>query len=277
MTIKKVVEALRAQGHKVKVYVRPDGGQRITKIDGIKFAVGGNEGNDFGRGLIGDSLTKKQYEQRRTIQPLAQEGKQATITPFYVNKKGRKVTRKNAKKPQSLTIRRGDTAQEKAIKRRIRKLRKKLKEHGQKTTAKVLRGRIKRYGLEDTLKVLANKTRKDAGIAYPASVESYEDYLIMVQGRYGYASLDSLVRNVTNVLELNKRRLADVLFSGDMSRGIYPIIYEVEKICKDWQASGQDGEPSLVGYEDEILRRIQQSRAEADAIAQAWGLDLDND
>ena len=277
MTIKKVVEALRAQGHKVKVYVRPDGGQRITKIDGIKFAVGGNEGNDFGRGLIGDSLTKKQYEQRRTIQPLAQEGKQATITPFYVNKKGRKVTRKNAKKPQSLTIRKGDTAQEKAIKRRIRKLRKKLKEHGQKTTAKVLRGRIKRYGLEDTLKVLANKTRKDAGIAYPASVESYEDYLIMVQGRYGYASLDSLVRNVTNVLELNKRRLADVLFSGDMSRGIYPIIYEVEKICKDWQASGQEGEPSLTGYEDEILRRIQQSRAEAEAIAQAWGLDLDND
>lgn len=277
MTIKKVVEALRAQGHKVKVYVRPDGGQRITKIDGIKFSVSGNEGNDFGRGLIGDTLTKKQYEQRRTIQPLAQEGKQATITPFYVNKKGRKVTRKNAKKPQSLTIRKGDTAQEKAIKRRIRKLRKKLKEHGQKTTAKVLRGRIKRYGLEDTLKVLANKTRKDAGIAYPASVESYEDYLIMVQGRYGYVSLDSLVRNVTNFLELNKRRLADVLFSGDMSRGIYPIIYEVEKICKDWQASGQDGEPSLVGYEDEILRRIQQSRAEADAIAQAWGLDLDND
>lgn len=277
MTIKKVVEALRAQGHKVKVYVRPDGGQRITKIDGIKFAVGGNEGNDFGRGLIGDSLTKKQYEQRRTIQPLAQEGKQATITPFYVNKKGRKVTRKNAKKPQSLTIRKGDTAQEKAIKRRIRKLRKKLKEHGQKTTAKILRGRIKRYGLEDTLKVLANKTRKDAGIAYPASVESYEDYLIMVQGRYGYASLDSLVRNVTSILELNKRRLADVLFSGDMSRGIYPIIYEVEKICKDWQASGQDGEPSLIGYEDEILRRIQQSRAEAEAIAGAWGLDLDND
>lgn len=277
MTIKKVVEALRAQGHKVKVYVRPDGGQRITKIDGIKFSVSGNEGNDFGRGLIGDTLTKKQYEQRRTIQPLAQEGKQATITPFYVNKKGRKVTRKNAKKPQSLTIRKGDTDQEKAIKRRIRKLRKKLKEHGQKTTAKVLRGRIKRYGLEDTLKVLANKTRKDAGIAYPASVESYEDYLIMVQGRYGYASLDSLVRNVTSILELNKRRLADVLFSGDMSRGIYPIIYEVEKICKDWQASGQDGEPSLIGYEDEILRRIQQSRAEAEAIAQAWGLDLDND
>ena len=181
MTIKKVVEALRAQGHKVKVYVRPDGGQRITKIDGLKFSVSGNEGNDFGRGLIGDTLTKKQYEQRRTIQPLAQEGKQATITPFYVNKKGRKVTRKNAKKPQSLTIRKGDTAQEKAIKRRIRKLRKKLKEHGQKTTAKILRGRIKRYGLEDTLKVLANKTRKDAGIAYPASVESYEDYLIMVQ------------------------------------------------------------------------------------------------
>lgn len=277
MTIKKVVEALRAQGHKVKVYVRPDGGQRITKIDGIKFSVSGNEGNDFGRGLIGDTLTKKQYEQRRTIQPLAQEGKQATITPFYVNKKGRKVTRKNAKKPQSLTIRKGDTAQEKAIKRRIRKLRKKLKEHGQKTTAKVLRGRIKRYGLEDTLKVLANKTRKDAGIAYPASVESYEDYLIMVQGRYGYASLDSLVRNVTSILELNKRRLSDVLFSGDMSRGIYPIIYEVEKICKDWQASGQEGEPSLIGYEDEILRRIQQSRAEAEAIAQAWGLDLDND
>ena len=277
MTIKKVVEALRAQGHKVKVYVRPDGGQRITKIDGLKFSVSGNEGNDFGRGLIGDTLTKKQYEQRRTIQPLAQEGKQATITPFYVNKKGRKVTRKNAKKPQSLTIRKGDTAQEKDIKRRIRKLRKKLKEHGQKTTAKVLRGRIKRYGLEDTLKVLANKTRKDAGIAYPASVESYEDYLIMVQGRYGYASLDSLVRNVTSILELNKRRLADVLFSGDMSRGIYPIIYEVEKICKDWQASGQEGEPSLVGYEDEILRRIQQSRAEAEAIAQAWGLDLDND
>lgn len=277
MTIKKVVEALRAQGHKVKVYVRPDGGQRITKIDGLKFSVSGNEGNDFGRGLIGDTLTKKQYEQRRTIQPLAQEGKQATITPFYVNKKGRKVTRKNAKKPQSLTIRKGDTAQEKAIKRRIRKLRKKLKEHGQKTTAKVLRGRIKRYGLEDTLKVLANKTRKDAGIAYPASVESYEDYLIMVQGRYGYASLDSLVRNVTSILELNKRRLSDVLFSGDMSRGIYPIIYEVEKICKDWQASGQEGEPSLVGYEDEILRRIQQSRAEAEAIAQAWGLDLDND
>ena len=277
MTIKRVVEALRAQGHKVKVYVRPDGGQRITKIDGLKFSVSGNEGNDFGRGLIGHTLTKKQYEQRRTIQPLAQEGKQATITPFYVNKKGRKVTRKNAKKPQSLTIRKGDTAQEKAIKRRIRKLRKKLKEHGQKTTAKVLRGRIKRYGLEDTLKVLANKTRKDAGIAYPASVESYEDYLIMVQGRYGYASLDSLVRNVTNILELNKRRLADVLFSGDMSRGIYPIIYEVEKICKDWQASGQDGEPSLIGYEDEILRRIQQSRAEAEAIAQAWGLDWDND
>lgn len=277
MTIKKVVEALRAQGHKVKVYIRPDGGQRITKIDGIKFSVSGNEGNDFGRGLIGDTLTKKQYEQRRTIQPLAQEGKQATITPFYVNKKGRKVTRKNAKKPQSLTIRKGDTAQEKAIKRRIRKLRKKLKEHGQKTTAKILRGRIKRYGLEDTLKVLANKTRKDAGIAYPASVESYEDYLIMVQGRYGYASLDSLVRNVTSILELNKRRLSDVLFSGDMSRGIYPIIYEVEKICKDWQASGQEGEPSLIGYEDEILRRIQQSRAEAEAIAQAWGLDLDND
>ena len=277
MTIKNIAERLISQGHKVKVYIRPDGGRRIIEVDGLKFSSSNQFGNVYARSLLGEKLTAKQQAQRRANIPLAKAGKEATRKPFYIDKQGRRKFRKNAKKPQSLTIRKGDTLEERRTKNRIRRLRRKLKAHGQQTDAKILRKRIARFGLEDTAHVLANKTRKDAGLAYPAAVDAFIDYMRMVSGRYPYESMQLLFQEVENKLEFNKKRLADSLLSQDMSRGIYPLVYEIEKICRDYASANSTEEPHFIGYADEFDKRITSAIQEAEAISKVWGIDLEKD
>ena len=99
----------------------------------------------------------------------------------------------------------------------------------------------------------------------------------MVSGRYPYESMQRLFQEVENKLEFNKKRLADSLFSQDMSRGIYPLVYEIEKICRDYVLANSSEEPHFIGYADEFDKRITSAVQEAEAIAKAWGIDLEND
>lgn len=270
MTIKKIAELLKRQGHKVTLYKRPDGGYRVTKIDGIKFDVGGNAGNDFARNLAGRDITRAQVEQRRKAQPLALAGKTETKYPTRTTKKGKIVKMRYRPRPQSLTIRKGDTAREIDIKKRIRKMRAKLKNQGVITNAKTLRQRIKREGLENTVTTLSNISRNRAGIAYPRAVESLQDYIsvILNDKHRDIEGVTYFVESVNALLESKKKALADELLSAHPPIGLYALIYEIEKVLDSGMPF--DADP----YVRQAFNYISQANALAYARAEAWGIDL---
>lgn len=65
MNTRGLVSELMAKGHQVTFYNRPDGGIRITQIDGMSFAVTGGAGNQKAREILGEGkLSDRQKSQR---------------------------------------------------------------------------------------------------------------------------------------------------------------------------------------------------------------------
>lgn len=65
MNTRGLVSELMAKGHQVTFYNRPDGGIRITQIDGMTFAMTGGEGNQKAREILGEGqLSERQKSQR---------------------------------------------------------------------------------------------------------------------------------------------------------------------------------------------------------------------
>lgn len=234
MRTSKVVELLRAQGRQVSVYKRPDGGLRITKIDGIKFTL--SEGNNFARQLVGEDLGRTMYEQRRRASIPALEGKR----------------RQKAKRP-SLTIRKKDTSeikrQKQQVKRALRKARKSMKT--KKISAEQVVKKIKREGYSKTAKGLLNTARHEAGLAYAGQVVALRDFVAVV---YEMANLDS--SKETSLLDSNREWFADAYISF-----AYNALYEIQKGIKE----GRDYS-ILYTMSLEVLDAINEGIAEGKTI-----------
>lgn len=272
MKLTEVANVLRKQGHTVTLYKRPDGGYRVSSIDGLKFSIGGNAGNDYARNLLGASLSRKQYEQREKARPLALAGKQDTKMTFInwrkSKRKGGKAVKETVKKkgprPQSLTPRKGDTPEERREKNRIRRMRAKLKKKGVETSARILRKRLKYDNLSGVTKLLSNKSRKSAGLAYSANVLKVLEFAEMLlsydsseSARLFYEGISSTLYQWSNsmmdhsVVEMNEA-LYDAL---KRLRDGYPV---------DWEILASD-----------VLTIAVDGHNEALSVAGEWGIDLD--
>lgn len=87
VTLREVVDFLRAKGVNISFKERPDGSLRITSIDGIRYA--GSEGNNKAREAAGMEMSAAQKEQRRKAQPKAVEGTKLKEPRLTAKERGR--------------------------------------------------------------------------------------------------------------------------------------------------------------------------------------------
>lgn len=90
MTIADVIASLRAGGHTINIYKRPDGGVRVTGIDGSVFSASSAQGNALARTIAGEGeLSQTQRSQRMEAGAKAKYGHKVEI--FVKNEKGETV------------------------------------------------------------------------------------------------------------------------------------------------------------------------------------------
>lgn len=239
MRTSKIVSLLREQGHRVSVYKRPDGGIRITSIDGVKFSL--SEGNNFGRELVNAPVSSKSYTQRRKASQYAVEGKK----------------RQRLKMP-SLTIRKKDTAKQKKEKQAVKKaLAKARKVSGEKhrISAEQVVKKVKREGYSKTASSLLNTARHEAGLSYDSQVDALVEFLVMV---FQSANLD--YSNERSVILSNKEA-----FSDKFILIIYSDLYEVQKKLKEGASQEQ-----LITLKTEVQRDIAAAVREGREIYNAF-------
>lgn len=273
MTTRKIVEELTKQHHKVKVYERPDGGIRITEIDGIKFLASNNKGNDFARNLLNVQLSEKQKKHIRENLPKAQAGKQRTKLPPKArrNPKNPKKPYTPPKKPQSFSPRKSDTEQDLDLKRKIRRIRRKLWERGFVTDLNILWQSLARDGLQRLYEKLVHISRKQAGLAYPKAVNSLADF-IQVVIRDKYNDVEGVIYFSDTIITLliqNRKALLDISLSNDDRKGIYAKLYEIQKIL-DWSLAFD-----YITWTNDLRNMILESAQEAQKIAEAWNIDIE--
>lgn len=275
MTTRKIVEELATRGHKVKVYVRPDGGLRITEIDGIKFTSSNNKGNDFARNLLNVHLSEKQKKHIREVLPKAQEGKQRTKLPPRARRNPKKPKKPYtpSKKPQSFSPRKGDTEEEKVLKRKIRNIRIKLGRRGFIADLNILWLSLQRDGLQHLYEKLVHIARKQAGLAYPKSVDALHDYIqVMIKDRYNdIEGVDFFTEVIMSDLTIFRKEMLDISLSKDANKGIYAKLYDLEHILQ-WNLPFH-----YITWTNTIKNMVLDSVTEARKIASAWNIDLDID
>lgn len=273
MTTRKIAKELEKRGHKVKVYVRPDGGLRITEIDGIKFHSSNNKGNDFARNLLNVHLSEKQKKHIRENLPKAQEGKQRTKLPPRArrNPKNPKKPYTPPKKPQSFSPRKSDTGEEKELKRKIRNIRNKLGRRGFITDLNILWLSLQRDGLQRLYEKLVHIARKQAGLAYPKAVDALHDYIqVMIKDRYNdIEGVDFFADSIMSDLTIFRKEMLDISLSKDANKGIYAKLYDVEHILR-WNLPFH-----YITWSNTIKNMILDSVAEARKIASAWNIDTE--
>lgn len=176
MNVKNMIAALRSKGHSVGVYHRPDGGVRITSIDGVKYK-GSAGGNNAARQILGVSLSAKQKSQRAQAGTQSISGHKLRV---YVQK-GEKLAAGYHKAAKI-------TKEEKNFLRKYNKAVKELgapiferKGQGAKNksksievpriTSEYFRKGKTRFGAAEEMRRLTNNLRKALGFAYPASVQ----------------------------------------------------------------------------------------------------------
>lgn len=97
MKVLSLVTELTAAGHSVNFIQRPDGGIRITGIDGRQFSSGGSKGNETARRILEKGeLSKSQRSQR------AEAGLLTVEAHKYTNKKIEKLTKREKKELRKL-------------------------------------------------------------------------------------------------------------------------------------------------------------------------------
>ena len=76
-----VIANLRAQGYSVEYWKRPDGGVRITSINGLAYSMTGGKGNAAAREILGQGLSTSQKAQRQTASLRTLEGHSTNDLP----------------------------------------------------------------------------------------------------------------------------------------------------------------------------------------------------
>lgn len=273
MTTRKIVKELAKQGHKVKVYERPDGGLRITEIDGIKFPSSNNKGNDFARNLLNEHLSEKQKKHIRENLPKAQEGKQQTKKPPKTRRDPRnpkKPLKAPKTKPQSLSPRRTDTRAEKRLKNKIRRIRHMLKVHGVTTDLDTIWQSLHRDGLQRLYEKLAHVARKEAGLVYPKAVDTLISYIeVVIRDKYNYIEgVAYFCDTIKRLLKRYRKALLYETLGNDPEKGIYAQLYLIIKELD------QDEPFDYLYWTDLLSKMIIESHDEALIIADRWGIDI---
>lgn len=171
MTLRKIVESMRAKGVKVDYYVRKDGSIRITRINGAKYSPRRSEGNIALRAMAGQSLSeRKKTQQTRQLSSIAAKRP----------KKASTYARRPRKTPLSKEI--------KAQIRRVQRLARKNatdKERYATVTTKTVRGHIEAMGEEKTLRHLKRLELHFRGLAYPEAILALADRLADMGNKTG--------------------------------------------------------------------------------------------
>lgn len=95
MTVEEIVAGLRAGGHSISVYVRPDGGVKVVALDGRVFSASGSKGNEAARTLAQQGqLSEAQRKQRAVAAAKAKEGHAVTLAKPRLTKGERKRLRR---------------------------------------------------------------------------------------------------------------------------------------------------------------------------------------
>lgn len=138
---------LESRGYKVTYYRRPDGGIRITSINGVKYKL--SEGNTAAKILTGARyLSKKEVAQRKKA------------SPYAYSKSLPKLTKKEIK-----------------FVRHYNRLVKKMKS-GVKVKLKTARVNKAKFGFRETKKSMSHALFHGMGIAYSLDVEAFQNKLI---------------------------------------------------------------------------------------------------
>jgi len=95
MTVEEIVAGLRAGGHTIGIYVRPDGGIKVVSLDGRVFSASGSKGNEAARTLAQQGqLSEAQRKQRAMAAAKAKEGHAVTLAKPRLSKGERKRLRR---------------------------------------------------------------------------------------------------------------------------------------------------------------------------------------
>ena len=201
MKLLDLVKQMQQQGHKIKYYVRKDGGILIKSINGTTYT--GAKGNTALRNYTGVKLSAKQEAQRQ----------------YNVKKYIKLDTAENPQKKRAKTL-------EQELKTKLRRVQAKWRKSGNsqsgQITARKVKYRLKTYGKQEALDYLNRMEQRAMGIAYDENVQHLA-YEIEQKGKSPYArefieDFEQLAQQV-----LNKKPFYD--------KWIYPS-YEALYNCK---------------------------------------------
>lgn len=236
-----IVKKLRSEGHKISIYKRPDGGIRVTKVDGIKFSKGNSEGTNYIRELAKVNLSEKQYTQRRKNEQAARDGKR----------------RQKAKMP-SLTFRKGDSKETRKNKRAVKKALKRARKYRTVNMRQVSQ-RLKREGYGSTIKALENISRKESGLAYPANVDNLGDFIKMVLADAGQTTKGE---TIANKCYRNNQWFADTGIQRANS-----VLYMIQKVLRDaWAGDGSINMTEIIGLINQLNTIIEMAIIDGERI-----------
>lgn len=194
MRVKDMISALRSKGHAVSVYTRPDGGVRITAIDGKRYASSGNKGNEQARKILNVSLSPRQRSQRATA---GRSGRTAHKLKVYVQENESKKLASGYHSVEKIT------KKEKAFLRKYNRTAKKLnarlfqfsgkRETGQANrievpsiTTQYFRKGKTRFGTREEIRRLKRNLKRAIGYADAQSVEAVLAKLKATAENYGH-------------------------------------------------------------------------------------------
>lgn len=184
MTMAKVVETLRREGHHVEYYTRPDGGIRVTQVDNRKFNAARSEGNNFARAVA-------TQETGRDVK-LSQTAREQRA----FNRANRIVTQKQIDKNIEAVKYQGEAGLEKIITKRV-----KLPQ-ATKNKIKQIQRLWRQNGLSGS--VTTKKYRWRLEHKGKASADEYlENMLRRAKKLVNSASIDSIIQNMRLYNELN--------------------------------------------------------------------------
>lgn len=175
MTAEEMAKQLKAQGYKVKLYYRKEGGARISSINGKSFT--GSTGNKTARQLLGQSLSavqQKHLEKIRTNKGTFGHRKKEAIDKSLQNMQN-KINREFKKQGKEMRV-----------------------------TRSKLRYRLKKYGEAETRDYLERAYRYAKGYTYNENLIAYKQRLEIDNSTLQNKDIRKLITAVDNLITQSK-------------------------------------------------------------------------
>lgn len=193
LTMREIVSLLKTRGYEVEIYIRNDGGIRITKINGQYFS--GSRGNIFGRSVVGANLSEARKIQLESIRTPKGKFGHKKLEPLSkadlsMIRKAQREWKKGNVKGSGLPGRRG------------------------------FRYVMQKYGAKEARRLLGESIRYSQGLAYTANVEA----LIL---RIEHDLKINYNDDMQEVVNMIRQRL--YTFKESWINPIYDIVYQWEQ------------------------------------------------